>query len=135
MSCTLLSIQASFIFYLPHSISGYVFSRIKAHRHYCGAYFQVRALAHIDHTFISIASLFAAIKFIFLKSVIRVKSIFIKLYEYIIKKISVMFHFIEDEKGQERGGGGGLTPSSLYFYVKLNFSSVVLSNTNLFLSP
>ena len=32
-----------------------------------------------------------------------------------------MFHFIVDEKGRE-GGGGGLTTSSLYFYVKLNFS-------------
>ena len=35
-----------------------------------------------------------------------------------------MFHFFEDEKGREGlglGGGGG-RHSSLYFYVKLNFS-------------
>ena len=31
-----------------------------------------------------------------------------------------MFHFFEDEKGLEEGGGG--RHSSLYFYVKLNFS-------------
>ena len=52
----------------------------QAHRLCCGAYFQVRVLAHIDHTFVSIASLFAAIKiYIFKNKVIRVKSIFIKL--------------------------------------------------------
>ena len=32
-----------------------------------------------------------------------------------------MFHFSEDEKGQEGGWGGG-RHSHLYFYVKLNFS-------------
>ena len=60
-------------------ISGCVFSN-QAHRLCCGAYFQVRVLANIDHTFVSIASLFAAIKiYIFKIKVIRVKSIFIKL--------------------------------------------------------
>ena len=83
----------------------------QADRHYCGAYFQVRVLAHIDHTFVSIASLFAAIKFIFLKSKSYALNRFSLNYiDYIIlKKISVMFHFIEDEKGLERGGGGGYT--------------------------
>ena len=35
-----------------------------------------------------------------------------------------MFHFFEDEKGREGGGGGGggVRHSSLYSYVKLNFS-------------
>ena len=58
------------LFATDKSISGCVFSRIKriGIRAYCGAYFQVRFLAHIDHTFVSIASLFVAIKFMFLKS-------------------------------------------------------------------
>ena len=44
---------------------GMCFLSNQAHRLRCGAYFQVRVLANIDHTFVSIASLFAAIKFIF----------------------------------------------------------------------
>ena len=51
----------------------------QAHRLRCGVYFQVRVLVNIDHTFVSIASLFAAIKIYILKiKVVRVKSIFIK---------------------------------------------------------
>ena len=41
---------------------GMCFLSNQAHRLCCGAYFQVRVLANIDHTFVSIASLFAAIK-------------------------------------------------------------------------
>ena len=59
---------------------GVCFHSNQAHRLCCGAYFQVRFLAYIDHTFVSIASLFAAIKnYIFKIKAIRVKSIFIKL--------------------------------------------------------
>ena len=58
---------------------GMCFLSNQAHRLCCGAYFQVRVLANIDHAFISIASLFAAMKiYIFKIKVIRVKSIFIK---------------------------------------------------------
>ena len=60
---------------------GMCFLSNQAHRHHCGAYFQVRVLANIDHTFVSIASLFAVIKInIFKIKVICVKSIFIKWY-------------------------------------------------------
>ena len=59
---------------------GMCFLSNQAHRLRCGAYFQVRVLANIDHTYVSIASLFAAIKiYIFKIKVIRVKLIFIKL--------------------------------------------------------
>ena len=100
----------------------------QAHRLCCGAYFQVRVLANIDHTLVSIASLFAAIKnYIFKIKVIRVKSIFINLnwlhnWKKKTPSLEIMFHFSEDEKGRERGGGGGGRHLSLYFYVKLNFS-------------
>ena len=59
---------------------GMCFLSNQAHRLCCGAYFQVRVLANIDHAFVSIASLFAAIKnYIFKSKVVRVESIFIKL--------------------------------------------------------
>ena len=60
---------------------GMCFLSNQAHLRYCGAYFQVRALAYIDHTFVLIASLFAAIKIHICKiKVIGVTSIFIELY-------------------------------------------------------
>ena len=71
-----------FIFHkhLKQVYFGMCFLSNQAHLRYCGAFFQVRALAYIDHTFVSIASLFAAIKIhIFKIKVIGVSSIFIEL--------------------------------------------------------
>ena len=79
---------------------------------YCGAYFQVRTLAYIDHTIVSIASLFAAIKIHISKiKVIGVTLIFIELYRlHNLKKISVIGNnvslFLKMRKGKEGGGGG-----------------------------
>ena len=93
----------------------------QAHRLCCGAYFHVRVLANIDHTFVSIASLFAAITIYSFKiKVIRVKSIFIKLnWLHNLKKNSVTGNNVSLLWRWERTGGGH---SSFYFYVKLNFS-------------
>ena len=109
----------------------------QAHRHYCGAYFQVRVLAHIDHTFVSIASLFDAIKFIFLKTksyALNRFSFSLNYIDYIIKKKSLLCFTSLKMRKDGKGWGGRVTPSSLYFYVKLNFSlfyEIPIYNTNI----
>ena len=72
----------------------------------CGAYFQVRVLAHIDHTFVSIANIFAAIKFIFLKSKsYALNRASLNYIDYIIKK-NLCYVSLHWRWGRTRKGGG-----------------------------
>ena len=112
---------------------GMCFLSNQAHRHYCGAYFQVRVLAHIDHTFVSIASLFAAIKFIFLKSKSYTLNRFSLNYiDYIIKKKSLLCFTSSKMRKDGKGGWGLHLHLCTSMLIKL---LIVLSKTNLFLSP